>query len=373
MVRENIAWVDWLRIIACFVVVLAHCVDPFVAQLDNNYSDFFAGALWGSFARPCVPLFIMVSGLLLLPVGESMGVFYKKRLSRVVIPLAVWSIVTPVLFYLYVNYAGTIHPGLNVANYTSEGMMSKMWTWILNFNYDVIPLWYVYMLVGIYLILPIISSWLREASKSDMKKFLGLWIFSMCIPYLTALAPLLGYQALGSKVELFGMCDWSAYGTFYYFSGFLGYVVLAFYLKKFPLEWSSRKTFAMAIPMFLVGYAITAVGFVKSQEMFPGNFLALELVWYFCGINVFLMTLSSYLMLSRIKAKSNPIVSKIAGLTFGIYLTHFLFVHIAYDLLYWLPIPAALKIPIMGTAAFVVVLALVWLLSKLPWRKYIVG
>lgn len=66
--RENIGWVDLLRIIACFLVVLSHCCDPFVGQFDNDRTSFLTGAFTGSFVRACVPLFVMMSGVLLFPV-----------------------------------------------------------------------------------------------------------------------------------------------------------------------------------------------------------------------------------------------------------------------------------------------------------------
>ena len=46
--RETIAWVDLLRIIACFLVILAHACDPFVGKFDDNPSEFLSGALFGS-------------------------------------------------------------------------------------------------------------------------------------------------------------------------------------------------------------------------------------------------------------------------------------------------------------------------------------
>ncbi|MEG0602163.1 MAG: acyltransferase [Mucinivorans sp.] len=373
--KEHIAWVDWLRIIACFLVVTAHCIDPFVAQFETNYSDFLTGALMGSLMRPSVPLFVMVSGILLLPINLPMGQFYKRRLSRILWPLAVWSILTPVLFYFYVNYGATTHPTLVGADFSASSMVSKMLTWPLNFNYDTTPLWYLYMLVGLYLFMPIISPWLREASRSDMKKFLGLWIVSMCIPYLVMLAPVLGFTGNYGSMGILGECFWNPYGTFYYFSGFLGYIVLAYYLKRFPLNWSWGKTVKVALPMFLFGYIITAGGFLLTQEYFPGSYQALEVVWYFSGINVFLMTFAVYVVISGIRAKSSVLLSRVAGLTFGIYLSHFIFVHVAYDVLYSAlgSVPAALKIVIMGIMAFVISGFLVWCLSKLSFRKYLIG
>ncbi|WP_295922733.1 acyltransferase family protein [uncultured Akkermansia sp.] len=79
---SHIAWVDFLRILACFLVVLAHCCDPFVGSFDGTF-NFKSAVFWGSFVRPCVPLFAMISGVLLFPVTMEMGAFYARRLKRV--------------------------------------------------------------------------------------------------------------------------------------------------------------------------------------------------------------------------------------------------------------------------------------------------
>lgn len=376
--RQHIVWIDWLRVTACLLVVVAHCVDPFMAQFETNPEAFVTAAFWGSSTRACVPLFLMVSAVLLLPVGEPMGLFYRKRIGRVVWPLAVWSLVTPVLFYLYVQYSGTTHPGIismGVETFGGAATAAKMGTWLLNFNYDIIPFWYLYMLVGIYLILPIVSPWLREASKKDLQIFLGLWLASMCVPYLALAAPALGYVGNYGHFGLFGECTWNPYGTFYYFSGFLGYAVLAFYWKRFPLTWSMARRVKVAVPLFLVGYAVTAYGFLKVPEFFPGDFAALEIPWFFCSPNVCAMTVAVYLIFTGIKSKPRRWLSQLAGLTFGVYLTHFIFVHITYD---WFIerldfLPPALQIPVMGVTAFILSAGLVWFLSRFSGRRYFIG
>ena len=65
------------------------------------------------------------------------------------------------------------------------------------------------------------------------------------------------------------------------FSGFLGYMVLAHYLTKYPLAWSWKKTLAITIPLFLIGFAVTFFGFLETQNHFPGQYSKLEVLWYF--------------------------------------------------------------------------------------------
>lgn len=55
--RENIGWIDLLRVTACFLVVFAHCCDPFVARFDTDRPTFLQGAHWEvpyAVAYPCL-------------------------------------------------------------------------------------------------------------------------------------------------------------------------------------------------------------------------------------------------------------------------------------------------------------------------------
>lgn len=76
--RENIGWIDLLRVTACFLVVFAHCCDPFVARFDTDRPTFLQGCALGSAVRCCVPLFVMMTGVLLFPVRNGMSEFTKS-------------------------------------------------------------------------------------------------------------------------------------------------------------------------------------------------------------------------------------------------------------------------------------------------------
>jgi len=372
--KEHIAWIDFLRVLACFLVVLAHSCDPFVSQFDNNYPEFLSGALWGSFLRPCVPLFVMMTGVLMFPIKMEMSAFYKKRITRIVIPLVFWSIVLPLLYFLYFALgATTVSPAIVVEDHTWEATLPKLYTFIFNFNFDTTPLWYLYMLIGLYLVMPIINVWLIQASQKDIKLVLKIWIISMFVPFIQMVAPVLGYTGIFGNMGILGICDWNAFGTFYYFSGFLGYIVLAYYLVRYPLNWNMKKTLSVAIPVFLIGYAITAFGFILTQKYYPASYANLEIIWYFYGINVFLMTFAVFIIVQKIKIKNTTLLKKAAPLAFGIYLCHFIFVQISYDLLYnTLPVPAFLKIPAIACLAFAISYVLIWLMSKFSLtRKFI--
>ena len=370
------AWIDLLRVIACALVVLAHCCDSFVGAFDTDRTAFISGAAVGSLARPSVPLFVLMTAILLLPLkpGTSLTGFYKKRIGRILPPLIFWSIALPVLFFIYYRYINpaTLNPTIEVASYTPGNLWQKIWLMVFNFNFDTVPLWYLYMLVGLYLIMPIINSWLVSASKKDVRTVLYIWGFTLFIPYIKLLAPHVGYQGNFGSMEIFGACDWNQYGTFYYLTGFIGYLILAFYLQNWHIKWSNAKAATICVPMFIVGYAITFFGFVRIQDFFPGDYSYLEVIWYFTGINVFMMTFPVLLFCSRLKIQPKQWLTKLASLTFGIYLCHFIFIYSSFDLYNALDIAPVFKIFAMAATCFTAAAVLTWLLSLTKFtRKFI--
>lgn len=99
--NKHIVWLDVMRFVAMFTVVCCHCADPFnffTGELPANIGEIkFWGAAYGAFLRPCVPLFVMITGALLLPVKGEASVFYKKRIPRVLWPFLIWSILYNVI------------------------------------------------------------------------------------------------------------------------------------------------------------------------------------------------------------------------------------------------------------------------------------
>lgn len=368
--QPNIGWIDMLRVIACLLVVFSHSCDPFVAHFDANREMFVTGVICGSLVRPCVPLFAMITAVLLLPVKPTatLGQFYKKRIGRIIVPLVFWSIALPLMAYCYFTtfHPDTANPQLSVYDYTATTLLQRLYSFVFNFNFDTTPLWYLYMLIGLYFIMPIISSWLTQASQKDIKTVLCLWGVTLFMPYIKMLAPILGYSGNYGHMGLLGECDWNVYGTFYYISGFVGYLILAYYLKTYPLNWSWKKMSAICLPMFVVGYAITSVGYIITNEYFPGNYAYLEILWYFTGINVFMMTFPVFVAVQKLNIRPRKWLSKAAKLTFGIYLCHFTFTFFSYDLYNTPTLPYTIRILFAAITTTAISASIVWVMSQ--WR-----
>ena len=91
--NERIVFLDYLRVIACFMVMIVHACEQFYFGADGGLLFASSGdAFWttwiDSAVRPCVPLFVIASSYLLFPVTRPTGEFFRRRLTRVAVPFA---------------------------------------------------------------------------------------------------------------------------------------------------------------------------------------------------------------------------------------------------------------------------------------------
>ena len=104
---HRMVWLDVIRAVAMLMVIGVHCIDPFYISptlgVIPEYTHW--AAIYGSLLRPSVPLFVMMTGLLLLPVKQQpLGTFYKKRIFRVLFPFLIWS----VLYNMFPWFTGVV-------------------------------------------------------------------------------------------------------------------------------------------------------------------------------------------------------------------------------------------------------------------------
>ena len=170
--RSHVVWLDVVRFVAMFTVVCCHSADPFnfyPGEPPANIDQIkFWGAAYGSFLRPCVPLFVMITGALLLPLKDDTSVFYKKRISRVFWPFLIWS----VLYNLFPWITGQLglspevildffpYSGEEVARQSLDVSLRYIAEIPLNFSIVDVHMWYIYLLIGLYLYLPVFSDYM---------------------------------------------------------------------------------------------------------------------------------------------------------------------------------------------------------------------
>ena len=322
---EREIWIDWLRVVACFLVMMTHASEPFYLGGEGTLVLTRSDALWVSvlnvLPRACVALFVVASSYLLLPMRYSSGEFVRRRLSRILVPFLVWTLV----------YALALGD-------PEENLRSLA----LNFNYAAGHLWFVYMLIGLYLLVPMLSPWAERVTRRELSVYIGIWLFTTIIPFIRTWAGGQMPIAFGptgipafAKYPLWGEASWNAYGTFYYLSGFIGYMLVGLYFRRFVGKLSWRRTLAIALPAFILGFVICSTGFYHSVMTTSGGTFPVsadvstgamwEQPWMNDTLGVALMTVAWLLLLRKIKTGGSfyhHIVLPVSRASYGMYLCH---------------------------------------------------
>ncbi len=365
MTKRRIEWLDMLKAIAVFMMIAVHCTDNVTpAERAEPWYNLW-GSLYGSLLRPAIPIFLMVTGALLLPTREPIHEFFKRRTVRLIVPFLIWSVV----YNLFPWVTGLLGCELSTIN--------DFFAWVepshalgdalrhiamipLTFSYYAVQMWYVFALIGIYLYLPVFSAWVREASRREMYWFLTLWFVSLFIPYLRQFV----------VMDLWGVCSWNEFGMLYNFAGFNGYLLLGYYLKKYPLDWSWTKVALVGLPMFAVGYAVTFVGFKTITAVPEQSAAMVELFYTYCSPNVLLMTLPIVVAVQKMSfgcERCNRVLASLSTCTFGIWMSHYLFLGPVYGLVEVLQVHVMVKMLISSVVLTGVTWAFVALVLR--WKK----
>ncbi len=320
-------WLDWLRLVACLLVMLTHSTEPFYlggeGSLILTHTDAVWSAIMDVLSRAAVVLFVIASSYLQIPLRYSTKEFFRRRAARILPPFIIWTIVYALVW------------GEPIQNFKD-----LLW----NFNYAAGHLWFVYMLIGIYLVMPLISPWAERVGKRELQLYIGIWLFTTIIPlirvWLGGSAPVI-YGPSGipnpAKYPLWGEASWNSYGLFYYVSGMLGYLLLGLYFRKFVGEISWKKTIAIAAPVFLGGFAIGVFGFLRrvavdSGGVFPvegpvGLAALWETPWLNDSIGVAMMAIGWILILRKFNGSGRfyqKVILPVSKASYGMYLSHML-------------------------------------------------
>ena len=345
---------DLLRVLATYMVMQIHTgefeyIGPH-GEVLNTPGAWAVGWI-NSLCRICVPLFVMISGFFLFPIKDERK-FFRKRFTRVLIPFVLWCAIYAFYFYAQ-GMASLSDTLLNIAKIP------------VNYGTEVGHLWFIYMLLGIYLIAPVISPWIVSASRRSMELFLALWGLTLLLPYIHLYFP-----------QVWGECYWNSTPMLYYFSGFLGYVVLAVYIKRFRMQPSLGLDCA-AIGMVLAGYAVTAGGFLYQLPI-QHVVRELELTWNFTSFNVALMAAGIFILFRNLQpeGENSPfwrLTDDVSRKSYGMYLAHIIVLSAIHALLAARIANAFLRVPAIALITFISTYLLIKVLSFLPSSKLLVG
>ena len=328
-------WIDAVRSFACLCVITTHAPIP---GCTGGGTPLIAVSNYFAVAGASI-LFFMISGSLVLYKEKPVIPFLKVRLSRIVLPMVIWSVVCLLIDY----FTHTI----------SETELTRK-ILMIPFAPQVGTYWFIYVIFGIYLVTPPIATWLSHSSRKDVEIYIGIWSFTLLLPYLTHFFPrldaIIGFRS----------------GYLYYFYGFLGFAVLGYYLRKYvtipSLRWYHLVVIASLLLIPVILYLIPTIPHSAIQNRMSLNIVGLSIVYF--------------LVLKHIpwSERMKRICYDFAQHSFGIYLVHLLVMRkVLWPLIGPLNLHYAIQIPLVVILTAALSYFVVHLISFLPKSKYIVG
>lgn len=369
MPRERIPFLDYVRVVAILMVMLVHASENFYSantsgiagdmSLLPSEANRFWVAFWdGGVSRTCVPLFMMVSAYLLVPMrrGMTMAQFYRRRFLHILPPTVIFMVL---YCFLPLAWGGM----------TWEHSLKDLELLPFNFPSMAGHLWFMFPLISLYLIMPVISPWLEKATPCEELVFIGLFAISTFVPWIHRFV----------TPEVWGECFWNGFTVLWYCSGFIGYLFIAHYIR-FHVHWGRSRRLCVGTVCFLVGAAFTCWSCWLNGT--PGVLVEtnhVEWAWHMTAPNVALATFGAFLLFTCMNVKEAPaIITSVSRLSFGMYLMHLFFLpHFASLFIRGDQanpiVPVWLAIPCIALLTYVSTIIVTKLISFLPGSKWIVG
>lgn len=318
---------DILRIMACLGVISIHSWGAAIVHdmVELGSLGYFECLIMDALSRWSVPVFAMLTGFFLLDPMKDIPLkkLFLKYLARIVVALAFWA----------VFYAVTLHSA------------------IYPFGPQGAHFWYLGMLIGLYLSLPILR--IIACHPSVLQYYCIAWALYLC------------YVFLGNFIVLpFQIQE-------VVFLRYSGYCLVAFYLKINCSDPEKNKCFATIIYILgFIGLLITIVApvLVKSVN---------TCWWLYDAPNVSATAIALFLFFVRhplsFSCRVSSLIELCAKCTFGIYLIHmWVIIQLFFRLHRFFPNPIPLNI-LCVSAAFFLSFFVTWLIKKIPYLgRYIV-
>lgn len=209
--HERIKYYDTLRFLAILGIIILHVSQVFHdAGLigDKVYS-------LSEITRFAVPVFLMMTGALLLNRDIELGDFFKRRFTRIIYPFILFLVIHRIVFYI-------------IGVYYDPSYLNQIFS--LPFSYN----WYFWLIVGVYFFIPILNKVIQNSSMKELEYFV-----------LVILGGSLFYQIM-LYLHLVHSIDLS------FFIGPISFVVVGYYLSVKEFDISVNKIITIALAIFII-------------------------------------------------------------------------------------------------------------------------
>ena len=335
------------------MVIMYHAAnEPYDAIHLTNIqylTVWWSTTIYGALVIMGVPLFVMLSGALLLQpakVEEPIKVFLKKRVSRIGLAFFFWSAIYFVWAYYVNNTQLTINSVTQML--LSDGAYYQFW--------------FIYLIVGLYLITPILRVLVAYADQKIIRYLIILWFIAVAVIPIFHL------------ITGFGVNN-----SLFVFGGYIGYFILGSYLLGTQIKSGTvKKLLLVSIVWTIIGAWLMAYPF-----HFVGQYY---FFFYTLSANVILASVSVFLLIGRHQpnltlnkhAQIRKVINAISQNTLPIFFIHVIILEslekgfFGFKLSLMLINPF-IEIPIATIVTLFVALGLIVLMKKVPVLKKLIG
>lgn len=300
---------DILRILACFLVIVNHTNSEVFLGMQPSLTWALSLAYF-YFSKIAVPIFLMISGALLLRKDYSYKDLLIKKVGRIAAILVLFSL------YIYLIEEGN---ALNLHDFMNRIIEAPIIT----------SYWYFYMLLGAYLILPFLRKIVCAMKANDwLYFFIGWALFSGLLPILVR------YEIIPTISFWFDV---------QIMSSFIGYMFMGYYITQNKFSDKIKKIgWLLTILAFIIILPVSVYSGLYELNTWGQMYLMLDNLYYLTTMLLaVLIFFTIYTMTSKLQFKgmSGKALSGIASTTFGIYVVHMIYnqhlTTVRYEILYF--------------------------------------
>ena len=293
---------DLLRVICAFAVIVIHVSAQFVGAITSDpmyegvyFDHILNDALYNGLSRFAVPCFVMLSGAFLLDNDRNadFSQFYRKSFKKLLIPVLVFSIIY--FLYDYVLLIGKIFV-LHKEVLSVAILLEPVKQLIAGAPFY--HMWYMYMLIGLYALVPMVIRLKNEIGFDRFEKLAYIFL---------VVASLAGWVA-ARKI------NWDPGMSFRY----LGYLMIGYVLRKRCYENNARACF-----FIVAGLLIETINSFLRYHQILQRIAEGDSVYNLYAPHAPLVVISSVLLFAGFAyLKTNISIPRLASASFVIYLVH---------------------------------------------------
>lgn len=349
MNKKRVIWIELLRVMACIGVIGIHAGSQHFRDMPLDSSVWAVSNFYHGINRFAVASFIMISGCLYL---DSKRTWNLKRLwKRNILPIAAAYIFWQMFYAVYrIITNGTLAKG-------SKAALVKFMVYISKSYFH---LWYLPMLIGLLIITPMLWEIVNSARGKQWEEYMiVLFLVFQILPYT------INYFPLPWKDHIMDILQTVQPEMV---TGYIGYFILGHYLSHYEV---SKKleylVYVLGVILILAAIGLCYISSQKSGKPIQSFYENYTLAGFFWG-SLFFLFFKNHVSKIKWNEKQEKRICYLGSCTFGIYLIHALI----RDILHRIGIDSmmisntAIAIPVLITMIFVLSLAAVMIIKKIP-------